>query len=136
MFCNSCGKEVAAAAEFCPNCGNNMKAAASAANPVVQPQYDQQTGAQTGTESRVSAKTKKVTFLLAFFLGAYGAHRFYVGKIKSAIAMLILTIIAVTVMITTEEGIIYIPIMIWWLIDWIMVLAGKFKDKNGLLVTN
>ncbi len=132
MFCNSCGKEVASTAEFCPNCGNSMKTAAFAAPPVVPTQYDRQSMSQAGAVAGVSAKTKKVTFLLALLLGWYGAHRFYTGKIKTAIAMLVLTLIAIVVILTTEKGFMYIPIMIWWLIDWLMVLAGKFKDKNGL----
>lgn len=64
-------------------------------------------------------------FLLAFFLGMFGAHRFYVGRNSSAIAMLILTFTVVGALIT----------VIWHLIDWIMILIGSFEDEDGKLLT-
>ena len=33
----------------------------------------------------ISRKSRLVAFLLAFFLGMFGAHRFYVGKTGTAI---------------------------------------------------
>ncbi|MBQ6782202.1 MAG: TM2 domain-containing protein [Treponema sp.] len=40
-----------------------------------------------------SSKSQLVAALLAFFLDEFGAHRFYVGKKKSAAAQLILSIV-------------------------------------------
>lgn len=42
-------------------------------------------------ESAVSSKERVVALLLCFFLGVVGAHRFYAGRIPSAVLMLILT---------------------------------------------
>lgn len=56
--------------------------------------------------------------LLCFFLGMLGVHRFYVGKIGTGILMLI-----------TFGG-----LGIWVLIDFIMIVCGKFKDKDGLYI--
>ncbi|MBF0519890.1 MAG: TM2 domain-containing protein [Nitrospirae bacterium] len=67
-----------------------------------------------------SDKNRLVTLLLCFFLGAFGGHRFYVGKIGTGIAMLV-----------TFGG-----IGIWALIDLVMIILGKFKDKNNLPITN
>tara|TARA_B100000686_G_C16789932_1_gene977950 strand:+ start:2043 stop:2234 length:192 start_codon:yes stop_codon:yes gene_type:complete len=53
--------------------------------------------------------------LLCFFLGGFGAHRFYVGKVGTALLMII-----------TFGG-----LGIWLLIDFIMILTGGFKDKEG-----
>jgi TM2 domain-containing membrane protein YozV len=53
--------------------------------------------------------------LLAFFLGIFGAHRFYVGKTGSAIAQLL-----------TCGG-----VGIWALVDVIMIATGSFTDKEG-----
>ena len=53
--------------------------------------------------------------LLCFFLGGLGAHRFYVGKVGTALLMIL-----------TLGG-----FGIWLLIDFIMILTGGFKDKEG-----
>ncbi|MFQ6021706.1 MAG: TM2 domain-containing protein [Acidiferrobacterales bacterium] len=56
--------------------------------------------------------------LLCFFLGALGIHRFYVGKIGTGVLQLI-----------TLGG-----IGIWALVDFIMIVTGNFKDKQGLAI--
>ncbi len=56
--------------------------------------------------------------LLCFFLGALGIHRFYVGKIGTGILQLI-----------TLGG-----LGIWALVDFIMIVTGNFKDKQGLVI--
>jgi len=56
------------------------------------------------------------TILLCFFLGTFGIHRFYVGKIGTGILMLI-----------TFGG-----LGIWTLVDFIIIVCGNFKDKDGL----
>ena len=58
------------------------------------------------------------TLLLCFFLGAFGVHRFYVGKIGTGLLMLI-----------TLGG-----LGIWTLIDFIIIAVGSFKDKEGRLI--
>ena len=52
-------------------------------------------------------------FLLCFFFGFLGAHRFYVGKIGTGILQIV-----------TLGG-----LGIWALIDFIMIIIGKFSDK-------
>lgn len=58
--------------------------------------------------------------LLAFFLGVFGAHRFYVGRTGSAIAMLVLTLTLVGAIVSG----------IWSIIDCILILCGEFRDAN------
>jgi TM2 domain-containing membrane protein YozV len=62
-----------------------------------------------------SQKSFLVTWLLALLLGTFGADRFYLGKIGTAIAKLL-----------TLGG-----LGVWSLIDLILVLAGVTTDKNG-----
>ena len=66
--------------------------------------------------AEVSEKKRLVALLLCFFLGALGIHRFYVGKIGTGILQI--------VTICGFFG-------IWVLIDLIMIIVGKFTDKQG-----
>lgn len=60
------------------------------------------------------------TLLLCFFLGIFGVHRFYVGKIGTGILSLL-----------TLGG-----LGIWATIDLVMIAVGSFKDSQGLVVKN
>ena len=57
--------------------------------------------------------SKTAAVLITFFLGELGVHRFMTGKIGTGIIWLL-----------TCGG-------IGWLVDFIMVLTGKFTDKDG-----
>jgi tRNA A-37 threonylcarbamoyl transferase component Bud32/TM2 domain-containing membrane protein YozV len=59
-------------------------------------------------------------FLLAFFFGVFGAHRFYVGKTGTAILQL-----------CTLGG-----LGIWCTIDWILILCKAFTDGQGRRISN
>ena len=71
-----------------------------------------------------SSKSRTSTLLLALFLGCFGAHRFYAGKTGSGVAQLILTLSVV-------GGIVSGP---WVFVDWILIVTGSFKDKDGALI--
>jgi TM2 domain-containing membrane protein YozV len=67
-----------------------------------------------------SPKSRLAAALLAFFFGALGIHRFYVGKIGTGILMIL-----------TLGG-----LGIWSLIDFIVILVGSFKDKEDRVLSN
>ena len=70
-------------------------------------------------ETNESTKTILPTFLMCFFLGCFGVHRFYVGKVGTGIAQVL-----------TLGG-----LGIWAFIDLIMLACGVFKDSNGDKIT-
>ena len=72
----------------------------------------------------ISTKSKTTTFLLAFFLGAFGVHRFYAGKVGSGLAQLFLSLSIVGLMVTG----------VWVFCDWVVILSGDFKDGDGLKI--
>lgn len=63
-----------------------------------------------------SEKSFVAALLLCFFLGSLGIHRFYVGKVGTGILQLL-----------TLGG-----LGIWALIDMVIIIVSKFKDKQGL----
>lgn len=69
---------------------------------------------------QISIKSKVVAALLCFFLGCFGIHRFYVGKVGT--------------------GILWFLTAGWFgigaLVDFVVILCGGFRDKNGAFVKN
>ncbi len=63
----------------------------------------------------ISPKSRLAAALLCFFLGCFGAHRFYLRKTGTAILML-----------CTLGG-----LGIWALVDLIFIVTGSFRDKEG-----
>lgn len=71
------------------------------------------------SEVKNRGKSMVVTYLLWYFLGLLGAHRFYMGRTGSAIAQLVLSITVIGLIATS----------IWWIVD--AFLAHQWvKDKN------
>ena len=62
-----------------------------------------------------SDKKRLVAFLLCFFIGPFGIHRFYVGKIGTGILHLV------------TLGV----LGLWTLVDLVMILVGAFSDAEG-----
>ena len=67
----------------------------------------------------LSPKSKLVALLLCFFLGGWGVHRFYVGKIGTGILYLL------------TGGLFLIGIIV----DFVNILTNNFKDRQGHLIS-
>ena len=103
MFCKYCGEEIHDNAVVCVSCG-----CATNDNKTVV------------ADPNASQKDWVATLLLCFFIGGFGAHRFYVGKVGTGILQL-LTLGACG---------------IWTLVDLIIILCGKFTDAEGKVIKN
>ena len=93
ITCPECGKKMSDKASNCPACGYPTKTLAKNINTLYN-----------GNKSIV------VYLVLCWFLGIIGAHRYYAGKIGSAVVMTILTLTFFGMIITG----------IWTLIDLIV----------------
>ncbi|MDB5601129.1 MAG: hypothetical protein JWN71_3173 [Xanthobacteraceae bacterium] len=78
-------------------------------------------------------KSMPVSYLLWFFLGGFGGHRFYNGKTGSAVAQLLLTIFGILLLFAYGLGLLLLfPVWIWVLVD-AFLIPGWVKNQNSLL---
>ncbi len=71
--------------------------------------------AEIREKTSISDKKRLLTLILCCLFGVFGAHRFYVGKVKSA-----------KVQLYTLGG-----LGIWMVIDLILIVFGEFLDEEG-----
>jgi len=69
-------------------------------------------------------KSTAVAFLLCFFLGTLGAHRYYIGKNGSAIAMTLITVLTL--------GFGAIVTGIWAFIDLFLITGWLRKNQDEI----
>ena len=91
-FCKHCGAKIPEDAIVCTVCGRQVETVKSeAAQPsVVIHNTNTNTNVNTNVNGRYGRpKNKWVAFLLCLFLGFFGAHKFYEGKIGMGILYLL-----------------------------------------------
>jgi TM2 domain-containing membrane protein YozV len=146
MYCKNCGKQLIGTPDYCPNCGARPGAGNAfchncGATTTALTEICVKCGARVGgtassaVAGAVSPKSRLAATLLAFFLGGFGAHRFYIGKIGTAVTMLILTIVGYATIWLLFGFIPLAVVWVWNLIDFIMIVAGSMKDNTGLPIT-
>ena len=94
-FCESCGEAVKIKAVVCPKCGVPQK-------------------------RNLAEKNKVVAGLLGIFLGGFGAHKFYLGKVGMGFLYLVFTWTGIPWIIGFIEGIMYLSMK-----------EEKFAEKYG-----
>ncbi len=103
-FCPQCGVRMGAGDAFCGACGRSASAtagpAASGGRVVANP----------------SGLNRLTALLLCLFLGVVGAHRFYAGKIGTALLFLV-----------TIGGFFFVGVIY----DCVMIATGEFTDSQG-----
>lgn len=97
-ICPTCRDVIESTALVCPRCGTPQAAV---------------------TDPAISDKRILLAFLLCFFFGVFGVHRFYAGKIVTGVVQLL-----------TFGG-----FGIWWLVDLILIVTGNLRDGDGRRIT-
>lgn len=123
LFCNECLVEANGKMYCKADIGIVLKEAkdeaaaskASAPNIIIN-NTNQNTNTNTVGNMNYPYKSKLITLLLCFFLGYLGLHRFYAGKIGTAIIWLL------------TAGLFGIG----WIVDFFIILFGGFRDKAGM----
>ena len=82
---------------------------------ITQEEFDSQKEKLLDTSTKTNSIDWLALFLLTFFVGVLGVHRFYVGKIGTGVLMLI-----------TLGG-----LGVWFLVDLLLVVTGQFTNKDG-----
>ncbi len=77
-------------------------------------------------------KSTGVAFLLWFFLGFLGGHRFYAGKEVTAVVQLILTVVGLVLTMVLIGHLVLAVVALWWLID-AFLLSGWIRKYNSSL---
>jgi len=137
LFCSKCGTQLNEGSVFCSRCGAKV-------GLIVE---------QLAAD--VSPKSRLATTLLAFpwlVVGLFGAHRFYTGKIGTAVIMLVMGVLAAIcyfgglfapLVVGGDEsalgpvvvgGVLYFAVWVWALIDFIIAVTGNFKDSQGKII--
>ncbi|MGH7043123.1 MAG: NINE protein [Acetobacteraceae bacterium] len=100
VFCRACGHGLHPRAPLCPQCGAPQAADPAAAEP--------------------AQKSKVAAALLAFFLGGFGVHKFYLGEIGLGVIYLLFCWTFIPAFVAVIEGIFYLAIS-----------DGRFAKRYG-----
>jgi len=141
MFCRNCGKELTGSPEFCMDCGARPLSGTGfcpgcGSTTTALTEICVKCGANVAKASvgDISPKSRLAATLLAFFLGMFGAHRFYVGKTGTAVLMLILGLVGWATFWFFLGIIFLVAVGIWAFVDFILAVVGSMRDSEGKLI--
>jgi TM2 domain-containing membrane protein YozV len=112
IYCTDCGNQFSDKAAACPKCG-----APNNGGYIYVPNTNQRHGSIH--DQNKSDKDWVTLTVLCFFLGAFGVHYFYVGRVGKGVVFLILH---------------WFTCGIWLLIDFIIIITGSFRDEYGRII--
>jgi len=169
MHCKECGHQIADDSKFCANCGksqnstdinkcwyckkcglkravDNSEFCASCSDN----SFSQQAEVHNESQPQLQPKSQVIAFILCFFCGLFGFHRFYVGKIGTGVLMLLIfpfVIFGMTASdmaditgrglsetgnaVVTISAFLAIILGIWVIIDLVRILTGSFTKASS-----
>jgi hypothetical protein len=113
MNCPNCGATIEAAQAKCFKCGGTLQTMQTVQN--IQQTSPAQPPYQGAAPVNPEEKDWTTALLLCFFLGFFGAHRFYTGSIGIGLVQFFTGAFC----------------GIWWLIDFILIITGAYRDSRG-----
>lgn len=147
MYCQYCGHEIHERASICMNCG-----CATGNRPVPATPAETAGTAPAVNATDESTKNGVVALVLLLVLGQFGGHRFYLNRFGSAMLMGLMFVFVWVLMILGDiletidpdfelpdelRGVAILLLLgwcVWWIIDLILLCAGKMKDGQGRYV--
>ena len=119
-ICTKCGVPAGTGKQFCPNCS-----APTDVNAVMCVRCGVYfTPPQNLAPPGVVVKSNLVAALLAFFLGTFGVHNFYLGYTNKAVAQLLITVLSCGALAVVSQ--------IWAIVEMVQLLTGSINtDANG-----
>lgn len=99
--------------KFCVECGEIIRK-----NAEICPKCGVRQPLVENAEKQETQNRWIICLVLCWFLGGFGVHRFYTGHTTIGIVQLL-----------TLGG-----CGIWWLVDFIMLIVGNYKDADGVPV--
>jgi TM2 domain-containing membrane protein YozV len=88
---------------------------------------------------QVSKEKKLTLLLLCWIFGLFGVHRFYTGKYISGSLQLLGVVLIGMLAVFEVKSMLSIPLFIlplWWIVDVMRIIMGKFTDKEGKPITD
>lgn len=98
----------------------------------------------TMSEKSVSVKMNMegkniiIAYILWWFLGWAGAHRFYLGRTTTGFTQLILTIIGFTTLIFMIGYLFLFIVGVWWMLDayFTYIMVEEENEKQGVVTSS
>jgi TM2 domain-containing membrane protein YozV len=79
-------------------------------------------------------KSAGIAYLLWFFLGMLGVHRFYLGASGTGTAILVLTVVSILLSLAVIGLVLLVIPLVWWCVD-AFLIPGMARNYNNDLIT-
>jgi len=131
--CPQCRTAARLDAQFCASCGHQFMTQFAAPPNQTQAFYGQANPNWNAIPygDRPDSNRLMVTILLWFFVGHFGAHRFYLGHINTAVVMLVLEFVGLATLCILVGWLFIAAVAVWWIIDLVQILTGNLRPTDG-----